>query len=149
MERALSGGVVGYLPFTVSFTYRDPHKAQQTVQSLITRFQESNLTRQRNVYTANRPRSTDQVGRLEARIAVLEKRLGIASSASEPGAETPSNFAGFSLSVIDSPSLPERPTYPNRASFLVTGFGAGIALALMVAIFRRKPPAIPFPAELA
>ena len=34
--------------FTISFSYNDAHKAHDTVQALITKFQDANLTTQRN-----------------------------------------------------------------------------------------------------
>jgi polysaccharide chain length determinant protein (PEP-CTERM system associated) len=41
--------------FTISFSYKDPHKAHDTVQSLITKFEDANLTtqsKQQNVLTS-------------------------------------------------------------------------------------------------
>jgi len=148
-ERAPAAGDVGYLPVEISFAYRDPHKAQQAVQVLLTRFQESNLTRQRQPAALNRQRSTEQVARLEARITVLEKRLGIAPGSSEPAIAAPVEFAVFNLGVVDAPTLPQLPAKPNRVVFMAGGLAAGMAAALVIAIFRRRPPPIPFPAELA
>ena len=65
-----------YLPFHITFAYSDRIKAQETVMALMTKFQEANLTSQRMQAEAKRASTSNQVYRLEARIAALEKRLG-------------------------------------------------------------------------
>jgi hypothetical protein len=136
------------LLFGIRFSYRDPEKAQKTVQTLLTRFQESNLFRQRDAMEAKRVRSLDQVDRMEARIAALEKRLGISSApAASEDSRALARAIGFQLEVLDPPSMPQRPVFPNRIAFVATGLGAGLGLAGMVAVFRRRPPPIPFPAQ--
>jgi uncharacterized protein involved in exopolysaccharide biosynthesis len=134
-----------YRVFAIRFTYSDPIKTQQTVQTLMIRFMEANLTRQRDRASVNRAQSSKQIAQLEARIAFLEKRLGIPSASA---ADAPIR-GGIQLSVIGPPSLPEKAIYPKRPAFMATGFGIGVALALLIAIFRRKAPPIPFPAETA
>jgi hypothetical protein len=137
-----------YLPFRVTFTYSDRLKAQQTVQALITKFMDSNLVRQL-IPLHGTPRPTnDQIDRMEARIAALEKRLGMPSTTAEP-ADPDVRKAGINLDVVDPPSLPDAPVYPDRVRFMATGFGTGIAVAMVIAVFRRRPPPIPFPAQTA
>ncbi len=140
-----------YLHLRVAFTYRDPHKAQWVVQTLITKFQESNLARQRDTYNLVHQLRSDEIGQLETRIAVLEKRLGIPASSPVPARESPVEpfSPGIFVGVLDPPSLPEAAVYPDRVRFAATGFAAGVAAALIIAIFRRRPPPIPFPAESA
>jgi len=125
----------GAVAFRVGFAYRDRAKARDTVQALVTRFSEANLTRQRAQPAAGQP---DQFRRLEARVAFLEKRLGIPSAAPEPG----DRLAGMNLDVIDPPSLPALPLIPNRPACMFFGFAAGILAASFVAIFRRRPPPV-------
>jgi uncharacterized protein involved in exopolysaccharide biosynthesis len=141
--------------FRISFAYRDRTKAHDTVQTLITRFQEENLTSQRNQQKmvssfVNQQRSRDQIGRMEARIAVLEKHLGIPPAPPEPVDQFVAAFAGENLDVLDPPSLPIHPAKPNHYIFAFLGFGSGFIAAVIVAIFRRPVrPAIPFPAQPA
>jgi LPS O-antigen subunit length determinant protein (WzzB/FepE family) len=136
--------------FTISFAYRDRTKAHDTVQTLITRFQEANLDRQRATAAIDEQRSHDQVDRMEARIAVLEKRLGIPATPPEPFDQLVARFGGENLDVLDPPSLPLKSAKPNRYMFAFLGFGSGFIAALIVVIFRRPVrPAIPFPAQPA
>lgn len=136
--------------FTVSFTYRDPQKAHDTVQTVITKFQEANLQRQRVPVYIKYQRTYDQIDRLEARIAALEKRLGIPPSAPEPLDDLVRVSNPINLDVLDPPTTPVNPVKPNRYIFASFGFGAGFIAALIVVIFRRPVhPAIPFPAQPA
>ena len=138
-----------YLSFEVSFAYRDRLKAQQTVQALITHLVDANLTSQRLPANVKRQRSYDQVDRMEARIAALEKKLGMPPAPPEPLDQFLPVDAGLNLSVLDPPTLPIQAEAPDRLRFMETGFAAGLAMAIFIAIFRRKRPPIPFPAQLA
>jgi uncharacterized protein involved in exopolysaccharide biosynthesis len=138
-----------YLDFRITFAYSDPVKARDTVQALITKFVEINLVRQRVPAYVKRQRSYDQIDRMEARIAALEKRLGIPPSPPEPLDEFAPVSGGIVMEVLDPPSLPVDPVKPNRSIFMATGFGAGLAAAVVIAVFRRRPPPIPFPAQTA
>jgi hypothetical protein len=82
-------------------------------------------------------------------VALLEKRLGIPSAAPEPGDQLAVAYMGVNLEVIDPPSLPLRPAKPNRWMIMADGFGAGFAVALVIALFRRRPPPMPLPAQTA
>ena len=138
------------LAFSVGFAYPDRLKAQHTVQALITRFQDANLDSQRKAQmNVKKQRSSDQLDRLQARIAVLEKRLGISPAQPEPGDRFAVDSAGINLDVLDPPSLPVAPVYPDRFRFMFFGFGAGFTAALVIAIFRRRLPPIAFPAQTA
>jgi hypothetical protein len=99
----LDGRGPGRLSFHIDFTYRDPVKAQRTVQALLVRFQDANL-------------------------------------------HLP---APVNLSVLDPPSLPAKAVFPDRWTFMAMGFGAGVVAALLVAIFRRRTPPMPLPAQAA
>jgi hypothetical protein len=134
--------------FTISFAYRDPTKAHDTVQTLLTRFQQANLVRERTEANVIRLGSRDQIAGMEARIAVLERRLGIPPSAPEPSDQFV-RISGINLDVLDPPSLPVNPAKPNRTIFASFGFGGGLFLAAVIAIFRRPRTAIPFPAQTA
>jgi hypothetical protein len=137
-----------YLPFQLTFAYSDRVKAQQTVQALVARFSESNIVRQQGPARMKRAVASDQIYRLEARIAALEKRLGMPSAGHEPDYSlNPS--AGIQLEVLDPPSLPVLAAKPNRSIFMASGFSAGFVAALVIAVFWRRPPPIPFPAQTA
>jgi hypothetical protein len=135
-----------YLSFGVTFTYPDRFKAQRTVQALVTKFSDSNQSRQRSQARSKRANTSDQVYRLEERIAALEKRLGMPSTPHEPDF-SPNTPGGINLEVLDPPSLPVQPVFPDRVRFMAVGFGAGVVGAVVIAVFRRRPPAIPFPAQ--
>jgi hypothetical protein len=136
-----------YVPFTISFAYSDPDKARQTAYALMTKFMDSNQVMQATALQIQRSLSRTQIERLEARIAVLEKRLGIAPAPAEPREAFVAAFSGINIDVLDPPSLPTLPATPNREIFAAIGFGAGFAAALVIAVFRRRPPAVPFPAQ--
>jgi hypothetical protein len=147
---ALAGAGPTSAAFTISFSYNDPVKAHDTVQALIRAFQQQNIAHQGEPAYIKRPRTYDQVDRMEARIAVLEKRLGIPPTPPEPLDQLVSSSEGTNLDVIDPPTLPMKAAKPNRAIFAFWGFGAGFIAALIVVIFRRPiRPAIPFPARPA
>ncbi len=131
--------------FDISFAYRDPVKARDTVQTFITRFWEMNLQRQRNEQDLKRQRSRDKVDGLEARIAVLEKRLGISPSAPAPQAEPFDRFAPgrVNIDVLDPPGLPVNPVEPNRIVFAFFGLVAGFLMAVAIVIFRPRPHPVP------
>jgi len=136
--------------FTISFAYRDPVKAHDTVQTVITKFQEANKERQRVPVYVKHQRSYDQIDRMEARIAALEKRLGLPASPPEPLDQFEPVSDLVNLDVLDPPRLPIDPVKPNRAIFAFFGFGSGFIAALIVVIFRRPVrPAMPFPAQPA
>jgi len=134
------GTVDGRLAFNIAFFYPDPLKARDTVQALLTHFVEATLSGQEPQSAAG---PLDQFQRLEARVASLEKRLGLPSAAPEPRGQREN------LEVIDPPSLPVLPAYPKRGLIMATGFGAGFAAAVLIAIFRRRPPPMPLPAQTA
>jgi uncharacterized protein involved in exopolysaccharide biosynthesis len=138
-----------YLGFEIDFAYRDRIKAQQTVQAFMTLLEDANLYTQRAAAVAKRHRTYDQVDRMEARIAALEKKLGMPPAATEQVNELAAEERGVNLDVLDPPSLPMQMEYPDRARFMATGFGAGLIGAVLIAVFRRKSPPIPFPAQLA
>jgi hypothetical protein len=150
--RAAGGAGVdvhNYWPFEITFDYADRVKAQQTVQTLITKLIDANLVRQRTPAYVIRHRTYDQIDRMEARIAMLEKRLGITSPPPESLDQPVMADAPIQIVVVDPPSLPAKPVSPNRAIFASFGFGGGVVIALLIVILRRKAPPIPFPAQTA
>ena len=139
-----------YVAFEISFSYSDPHKAQQTVQALLNRFMDLNVMMKREKFAANP--HTSGIDELKSRITVLEKRLGIGPSA-PVSAYIPNGSGNLDdpiLEVLDPPSLPVHALYPNRIVFMATGFGIGIGMALILMIFRQRPQSIqPVPASMA
>jgi hypothetical protein len=144
--------------FRIAFTYGEPLKAQATVQEVISRFYDENTRQQHQDRQASPPMGNEerlerQMAQLESRIAVLEERTGVAraqapASVVTAPATVPEDAIG--MAVVDAPSLPTRPVYPDRYMFMATGFGAGFALAIVIAIFRRRfQPAAPLPVSFA
>jgi hypothetical protein len=140
------GSAQNYLAFEITFAYRDRIKAMRTVQALITKFIETNLTSQRNQAQVKQAAASDHIYRLEERIAALEKRLGIPPAPHE-AVEQGAFFTGINLDVLDPPSLPVNAAKPNRSIFMAGGVGTGFISAVLMAIFRRGPPLVPFPAQ--
>lgn len=137
------------VPFTISFAYSDRARTRDTVQALMTKFMDSNQVMQATQARVKSYQYADQIGRMEARIATLEKRLGIQSAPTKPPDQVPTAFNGINLDVLDVPNLPVKPEYPDPYRFMAIGFGAGFAAAVVIAIFRRRPPPVPFPAQTA
>jgi hypothetical protein len=133
----------GNVHFRILFGYRDPERARATVQALVDRLINANL--EMGSTEQQLEPSHSEIGRLKARVAELEKRVGITSPPIQP-ADLGSARAGDILTVLDPPTLPARPAKPVRVAFGASGFGAGFAAALGIALLRRRPPAIPFPA---
>jgi hypothetical protein len=132
--------------FHIRFAYRDRAKAHDTVQALVTKFQGSNLVRERTESNMKRYWSRDQPGGIEARLAAIEKRLGISSPTPVPDPFDPFSPNRTNMSVIDPPSLPINPIWPDHSRFICIGFGAGVFAALVITAFRRGTrPAISFP----
>ncbi len=141
-----SGG--GYVPFAIRFIYPDRIKARDTVQALVTKFIDINLITQRTKAQVKQTQAADRIYRLEERVAALEKRLGVVSPPHRQLAdEFVPQLEGVNLEVVDPASLPVNPAYPNRSIFAAIGFGGGFVTAILIAIFRRTPPPIPFPAQ--
>ena len=131
--------------FEINFAYRDRVKAQRAVNRLLAHLIETNLQSREA-----QSRVPDEINLLKARIAVLEKRLGIPSSAPEFGDQFAARSDGIRVQVVAPPSLAVTAISPDRYKFMLRGFGIGFAIAVMIAIFRRRvPPAIPFPAPSA
>ena len=153
IEPALSPGLTGNdtFSFNVRFDYPDPHKAQQVVQALIAQFQKINRERQRETVQAKQTFDNDAISLFDARIATLERKLGIPPEQKPRFIDTFQRRLQFNsainVEVLDPPSLPERKAYPNRAVISLLGMAAGFMLAMLLTLFRRTvPPAVPFPA---
>jgi polysaccharide chain length determinant protein (PEP-CTERM system associated) len=61
--------------FTVSFSYKDPHKAHDTVQALITKFQDANLTEQRTQQNVLDSFVHDELSEAKANLDKLSEEL--------------------------------------------------------------------------
>jgi uncharacterized protein involved in exopolysaccharide biosynthesis len=125
---------------SISFTYRDPNKAVDTVNTLITAMIREFTARSRFLADYNRP--SGEIEQLRARLEVLEKRLAISSAPFVNPARTPGQF----LVVIDAPNLPRNPDYPIRPKYAAAGFVAGLVAALLITLFRgryRRPTLTP------
>lgn len=129
--------------FYIRFAAGDRVNAQATVQALVSRFVEANVQRERPGFGVKRYRAK--------RIPALDKRLGIRPSTPARDAFGHVPFDRFpphrtNMAVIDPPSLPINPIWPDHSRFMYIGFGSGFIAALIVVIFRRRvQPAIPFP----
>jgi hypothetical protein len=121
-----------YLAFEISFGYRDRLKAQQTVQALITHFVEANLRQQVVPAFVKRGRSYEHIDRLEARIRALELRLGMPLSPPELPGERELVDDAVTISVLDPPSLPIYPEYPQRQVFMAIGAVCGLCVAGLI-----------------
>lgn len=124
--------------FSIRFTYPIPLKAQATVNALITRFMEENENLEPALDDAPQSSEQRQIAALEARIAVLEGRAGVP-------AQAPLKRVGPTtrLIVLDPPSRPFNPIKPNRSVIVFIGFGAGVFLAMLISIFRRRYRPVP------
>lgn len=147
MRRDLEIGLTGPgSVFHIRFAYSDRTKAHNTVQALVSKFVESNLARERNESNMKHYWSHDQPGGIEARLAAIEKLLGIPSSQPAPDPADPFSPNRTNMAVIDPPSLPINPIGPDHSRFMYIGFGSGFIAALIVTAFRRRVrTAIPFP----
>jgi hypothetical protein len=126
-------GLTSQSAFEISFTYPDPVKARQVVQVFITRFMESDLTRTRKSRDASRDQA--EISQLKARIAALEQRAGIPAEVSKSFFESRASVES-NVEILDPPSFPQLPVFPNRSAFMAAGFGAGIAIAFLIAVAR-------------
>jgi hypothetical protein len=131
------------LPFEITFSYPDARKARKVVQALIMNFADSNL--QRGLHAKASSARIDEFAQLNARVAALEHKLGLPS---EP-TRAPALAWSINLEVLDPPSLPELPAWPDRAAFAATGFAVGIFLALLITLIRMTRQPLPAPASLA
>jgi uncharacterized protein involved in exopolysaccharide biosynthesis len=116
----------------IAFTYKDPRKARDTVNVLISRLVQEVNNEFRESSQTSRPDA--EIERIQARLDILEKRLGIVSSPFIDPNRVPRQF----LNLLDAPNLPLRPLYPSRPMFAATGFIAGLIAALFIALFRGR-----------
>ena len=137
-----------FQPFEIQFSYSDRRKAQQVVQTLVERFADTTAYLARAAFL-KKQQPPDQIAAMDARIAVLEQRLGIAHTPAVRSDELPSDVRGNYLEVIDAPSFPVTPVFPNRAVLMFSGLFSGFAASIVIALARRRPPPMPFPAQVA
>ena len=166
--------------FKISFPYRNPFKAQLTVQLLITRFIDTAQTRSGKEVAGSGgpPPLRERLAQLEARVAALEGHrpaqpgrsaqvtvqvppsgitfagplpVGpvyanpefLAAGKSGMGAEgrvpPPVNTEAprVNVSVIEPPTLPDSPVYPNRWLFTAAGLAIGL-LGTGIGLFFQK-----------
>jgi hypothetical protein len=147
MRRDLEIGPTGPgSAFHIRFAYSDRSKAHDTVQTLVSKFVEANLQRERNASNMMQYWSRDHPGGIEARLAAIEKRLGIPPSEPAPNSFDPFSPNRTNMAVIDPASLPIDPIWPVHSRFMYLGFGSGVLAALIITAFRRRiQPAISFP----
>jgi hypothetical protein len=148
MRRDLEIGLTGPgSVFHIRFAYSDRAKAHDTVQALAAEFEASNIARER---VASNMMGYYQAGGVEARLAAIEKRLGISSPAPVSNPFEPSAPNRTTMEVIDPASQPINPLWPDPFRFMYIGLGAGFIAAAIIAVFRRRvQPAVPFPAQPA
>lgn len=106
----------GVSVFSISCSDSNPHRAQQVVQTLVTRFQELYL-----VTLHDSPKSL-------VLAQILHRK------------------AGENLEVLDSPSFPQKPSKPNRLVVAAAGFGIGMLLGAITLFLRRPRTPILQPA---
>jgi len=89
----------------------------------------------------------EAIAQLQSRVEFLERRAGAGMGratdshvAVSPTSEWPQDVT---LEVIDPPSLPTHPVWPDRNRFMAMGFGGGIFLALAIVAFRPRGRAAP------
>jgi uncharacterized protein involved in exopolysaccharide biosynthesis len=70
-----SGAGMKASAFTIAFSYKDPHKAHDTVQALITRFQDANLTTQRTQQNVLTSFVHDELSEAKANLDKLNEQL--------------------------------------------------------------------------
>ncbi len=70
-----SGAGMKASAFTISFSYQDPHKAHDTVQALITKFQDANLTTQRTQQNVLSSFVHDELSEAKANLDKLDEQL--------------------------------------------------------------------------
>ena len=99
-------------PFSIVFVYPDRYKAQLVVRELVTRFVEQNI-RDQEARAASQPEEFRKM---------IELRLGP------------------NLAVLDPPSLPETPIWPNRRVIAFGGLLMGLLAGAIVARRRKLPP---------
>lgn len=144
----LSTVAMGPIALTISFTYRNRQKARDVVQVMTSKFVQATLTRAIAVPRISQAFSGDELARIEARLSAIEKRIGMPSPA--PSGPLTAITGNTQVEVLDPPSLPVSPVYPDRYRFMAFGFAVGFVLAAIIAIFRRRvQPATPFPAVSA
>lgn len=103
--------------FTVQFDYSDPHVAQAVNAELTSRFIEGNLRmRQHSLSIISQLNPGSMMG-------------GGVSSSSSPG---------FQFMVLDPPTLPLKPSAPNRTRFAAVGLFLGLLAGLTLAIALRS-----------
>jgi len=126
------------------------------VQQMRAQLRQSDLTiRQR---TAEQTRMQEEVGRLHARLQLspaveqeyksltrdYQTALGIYNdllkkqSDSEMATDLERRQQGEQFRVLDPPSLPQKPTFPNRPLFGLGGLAGGLAIGLAMAFFQES-----------
>jgi len=148
MRSNLEIQITDYGTARITFTYRDRKKAPQVVQAIVTRFIDRNVEHRR--YSDYR--KPDRLAALESRLAELEKHLGIPPPGdSDRGAdrEVDELADALNLAVIDTPSRPQEPVYPDPFWFSAAGCLTGFLAAAALVIKRRRAPSTPFLTQTA
>jgi hypothetical protein len=145
------GGDPNVARLTISFTYRDKMKATSAIHSTIAYMNEALYRYYRDTSTERtivEERYLHQIAVLETRIKDLEKRLGIVPSIRSADQRAEAGQP-YELKTIEMPVVAVTPVSPNRAACAFTGFGAGIVMAFVIALARRRPYAAPDPVALS
>ncbi len=125
-----------YVVFRISLRYSDRFKVQVGAQMLVTRFVDA--AKGKAITEAEFP--SDPLGRriaqLEARVAALEGKKVTAAPEKLP--EVPYAV----VSVVDPPSLPDGPVFPDLRWFLGVGLGVGCVLGLVAFKYPGASPPI-------
>lgn len=118
--RPSAGGDMAPIVFSISFSYPDQAKAQETVRVLAGKFAAENVN-------INRVRNQDYQG------------FWRDMTTFEHAKPAPPPPVGDIVGVLNSANLPTESVGPNRLVFLAWGLGAGLLLGLLAAVGLRKP----------
>jgi uncharacterized protein involved in exopolysaccharide biosynthesis len=116
---SVEGGMAPIV-LSISFEYPDQVKAQAVLRELVTKFAEQN-------FTINRFRDA------------LYRAFWKDEAAAHQAKPAPPPPVGEIVVVLDPPSLPNKPMWPNRIAFLAWGLGSGLLLGLLAGLARRQP----------
>jgi uncharacterized protein involved in exopolysaccharide biosynthesis len=80
--------------------------------------------------------STDPQKAVDITNALISKLVTI--TVNDFRTASPPERATFYIDTLDRPVLPKRPISPKRAAIAITGMGAGLIIALVALLFRRR-----------
>lgn len=129
--------------FTVDFRYPDPDAATAVVREVISKIAETPYSWKSAQGSGDDAELRARIAALQARIELLEHRLGIPSS-TPPSLPLVGNLGHIQSFVVDPPLVPRLPIFPSRSMFTGSGLALGLAIGGILGLLRRPaPPAAP------